>query len=501
MTPTPREQTMLDDFKDRRLDHVRDLEAALLVGGPRDPEEIEEATRTLDAALRAATRDVATLAAEERPRALLRALYVGARGGRALLRQYQADETTLYDAVRDGGYNCVSATILYVLAARRSGVDARPVLLPSHARAVVVTAGGQHVVVETTDPQGYDPPAQLQEEMRARTRPKLVNGRAVDLYPDENGTEVDFAALLGAVYGNLAVMSLHRGDVALASALSAREATLTPPGYLPVVRMQQMALLVQLATSKYKEGALDEALSLARRAYDVAPDAKAKSMAEQTLTAVAYKQLQGSEAHLDDAELAAYADAFRAAPHAHDNVQALALSLLAQRKFARGDTRGGTAAMQAAASTASSKEIREAFEGGARKVSAYQLAEDGRCRELEDAKSELDDPASTMAYCHARRGESLFDARDYAAAATEMREAYRLAPREKAYRQSLIAVLGKYAAALAGSSRCDEARAVTAEGRALAPTEPAFDVISCTARASAKPAALAMPARIVLRAR
>src|SRR5262249_12886191 len=151
--------------------------------------------------------------------------------------------------------------------------------LPSHARAVVVT-DGRNIVVETTSPEGFDPPPAIQAATRARTRPHAAGGHELDIYGDENGTEVDLAALLAVVYGNVAIFSAQQGKVALASALAAREAALTPPGYMSVVRIQQMSLLVQLAQRKRDEGDRDGALALARQAYDIAPDANAKKMAE-----------------------------------------------------------------------------------------------------------------------------------------------------------------------------------------------------------------------------
>src|SRR5262249_27088680 len=151
-------------------------------------------------------------------------------------------------------------------------------LLPSHARANVVV-GDRTIVVETTTVGGFDPPEELERQVIDRARPQR-GADQVDLYADEKGTEVTFSALLAATYGNLSIWSQERGENALASALVEREALLTPPDVRPLVRMQQMALLTELATRHLREGNLNEAMRFGRQAYDASPDEKTRGLAE-----------------------------------------------------------------------------------------------------------------------------------------------------------------------------------------------------------------------------
>ena len=372
--PTAREQAVLHDLEDKHLDRVNALEAALVVGGPRDPAVLDAAERKLSIAIDVAVRDVdagptpggvrrptnlpawmGMIDAPRRGRALLQALYTP-HEGHALLERYDADATTLYDVATTGRYNCVSATLLYLVAAQRAGIDARAVLLPSHARAVVVT-GTRHIVVETTNRDGFDPPPDVMREARDRGRAKSDDG-ARELYADERGTEVDFPALLAATYGNLGIMAYAHGDTEIASALVAREAALSPPEVLPLVRMQQVSMLSQLAAHKYDEGRLDEAMTFARRAADSAGDVDGRRTAEHNILAIAARQLRQHEPQLTDDQLATFAEPLRGYAMAYGDLQAVVLTFVARRKSKHGDVAGAVDALHRAAAVSISPEMR-----------------------------------------------------------------------------------------------------------------------------------------------
>lgn len=531
--PTPREASMLDDYADGSLDRTSTLEAALMVGGPRDPSELEATARALDAALDAVVREfdrseaahrrlptwVGKIDAARRGRALLAALYAP-HGGRALLRRYEADATTLYDVATTGHYNCVSATILYLLAAERAHIDARPVLLPSHARAVVVIEG-RRIPVETTTATGFNPSAEVLQQMRMLGR-KASEGTLAE-NDDEEGVEVPFSALLGATYGNLGIMAMDRGDNALAASLVTRQAKLTPKAAISAVQAQQVALLMQLAAREERDGRLDAALGFARRAAAVEASPEANHMAQQLLLHVASQLLVDRSKTWSDAKLIAFADGFREQPLAYGDVRALALSFVGERQLVRGDVAAGTATLARAAGVATSKAMRDAATRGVAfgelarvgkrsetdpegawtawkalpassndpefardrdEIGAYvgeryciHLANGGRCSELEVGLTEAPSvPRQGLlrASCRARRAQALANDGKTAAALAEGRDALRLMPGNPDHRKLLVYLLSAHIEALITAGRCAHARPLITEGLTLAPKETFF---------------------------
>lgn len=72
------------------------------------------------------------------------------------LRRYVESETTLDAAILDGRYNCVSASVAYLMLAKAAGLEAGGVVTKDHAFCYVMTGGGP-VDVETTNRHGWDP--------------------------------------------------------------------------------------------------------------------------------------------------------------------------------------------------------------------------------------------------------------------------------------------------------------------------------------------------------
>jgi tetratricopeptide (TPR) repeat protein len=504
------------------------LEAALAVGGPRDPLALAAMVRSLDAtldALAAGLMSQPALRADPalRARAVLERLFSlssssSNQAARPLLASYVADATTLSDVVTAGRFNCVSATMLYILAARRVGVDARPVLLPSHARALVV-AGGRSFVVETTTPLGFDPPASVSREALDRARPRGL-GPHVDLYADERGTEVDWNALLGIAYGNLAILARVRGDSALAAVLLARELALTPPQQQPLVRTQEVSLLTELATRALALGEFAEAIALALRADEAAPDARTKRLTGQNLTAFASQELAAEGSKMDDAKLLAFAEPFRGIPSAYGDVRALALTTLGERRLSRGDVDGSASALREAAALATTDDIRSQAghnarlgelnrlgalsttdpESAAKQIAALgppdptlvetetkvrqaivenravRLANAGSCDLLERVLTASTPRADTLrAACLARHGIALALRGDVAGALSNLRDAVRLDPTAEQHKQNLLVMIEKTVDQLVHGHRCGDIPPLVAEGRAIDPRAKFFD--------------------------
>ena len=68
-------------------------------------------------------------------------------------REKQTDLSVLLD---EGLFNCVSSAVVYNALALRLGLDARAIEVPDHAFSIVYD-GANHMDVETTTPQGFDP--------------------------------------------------------------------------------------------------------------------------------------------------------------------------------------------------------------------------------------------------------------------------------------------------------------------------------------------------------
>lgn len=71
------------------------------------------------------------------------------------LLHYDAEADGLASILQEGRYNCLSATMLYGLAARAAGLDARVLEIPGHL-LLRIHLPGRVVDVETTDRHGFD---------------------------------------------------------------------------------------------------------------------------------------------------------------------------------------------------------------------------------------------------------------------------------------------------------------------------------------------------------
>ncbi len=68
---------------------------------------------------------------------------------------YDADQSQLTGIFANGQFNCISASLLYVVLAREFKFGAQGVLLPSHAFVELALPDGRSAEVETTNPQGF----------------------------------------------------------------------------------------------------------------------------------------------------------------------------------------------------------------------------------------------------------------------------------------------------------------------------------------------------------
>lgn len=181
---------------------------------------------------------------------------------RRYLREYDAAADDLYGAATHGRYNCLSATLLYGLAARRAGFDVRVLEAPGHLLLRVETRR-RPVDIETTSRLGFDlhrdrPGSGAGLEFRAEyvLSPDNRRGSTAGIYG-----EMPLETAVGFVWLNSAWRSLD-ADEPLAAAESAARAA----EYLATVdeSMESIRRLMTRAfRDRYERGDFESAQAIA----------------------------------------------------------------------------------------------------------------------------------------------------------------------------------------------------------------------------------------------
>ena len=527
---TPLERALLEDVRDGSLDSHSPLDAALIVSGARDRQELDALRRRFEQQIAPIVARVTSLSTPaERAAALLGALHPARTSQAPLLREYAVNATTLADVIETGRYNCVSATIVFTILATRLGLDANPVLTPTHARAAV-RVGGRRVPVETTEPYGYDPSEAERRQILRRFRADVD---AAPSYAEEQATDVNFLALLGVVYTNAATYRSRDRNVGAAAALAGRADLFLDPADRAVLNRVRISLLNEMAVDSWKRGrhedALDE-LQEARRL--VTQEDETTSFLDQSLTAVAIAWIRENEASADDATILAFPDRFAEGPAVRDEVRSYSLRLVAYRQTQRGewelalrnlqdaalltripsdrdrvardlarvelayvddlvirDADRAWLAFQAVPGARGDDELDAAWRQVAHRVAVARLqslTSQQRCEELEaplalwravDASAE---PDRASASCYTGRGVTLWGLEEIDRATDDFRRAYRLAPHEPVMEQNLLAGLQRLVADRVRQGRCPDARPLIREGLSLAPRDAWLQQVAAT---------------------
>ena len=179
------------------------------------------------------------------PKARLERLLAGLHAPRGPLTTYDEDATTLVEALGDGRFNCVSSTVLFLLAAEEAGFEVRAELLPTHARALA-RLDGRWVRVETTSPHGVDPTTEERRGIAARVVPgadrSIVEAR---------GARGDLSLVLAAMLANRATLAQRSGELKRAERLFAEsEALLDSTEARAAIRNQRVSLLLGVAYAR-----------------------------------------------------------------------------------------------------------------------------------------------------------------------------------------------------------------------------------------------------------
>lgn len=130
----------------------------------------------------------------------------------ALVGGYAADATGLQTALGGGGYNCVSATILFNSLAAAVGLNVAAIETPEHVYSVVRSSGGEFAV-EMTCLRWFDLSADAQREALGEGSPSSGYRRPSWSETEVAGArrELSPAGLVALVYYNSGVDHLSRG--------------------------------------------------------------------------------------------------------------------------------------------------------------------------------------------------------------------------------------------------------------------------------------------------
>ena len=103
----------------------------------------------------------------------------------ALHGGYQSQASSLTQVLDRGRYNCLSGSALYVLAARRAGVQATGYAMQGHIMALVFDQDGGHKVETTLKDQSNPALQDLVAQEESRLIPPELKGTVYDVSPEE----------------------------------------------------------------------------------------------------------------------------------------------------------------------------------------------------------------------------------------------------------------------------------------------------------------------------
>lgn len=257
---TPEEAAIFDRAATGPLDHDAFGTVALLASGVTDAATRADYLGRLDAL---AAEAQAALGPDLSPAGsgapLLRWLHE-----RALTGGYRAQQTDLSTLLDEGVFNCVSSAVLFNAVAGRLGFDVRAIEVPDHAFSIVYD-GLDHMDVETTTPEGFNP---RREEVAAFE--SLTGFSYIPQSDKAKRREIDAAGLAALIYYNHGVGHLEAGRYRESLAASFRALSLDP-GFASAAT-NALAALGRWSASLADAGRWEEATEVAAVGARLAPD-------------------------------------------------------------------------------------------------------------------------------------------------------------------------------------------------------------------------------------
>jgi hypothetical protein len=239
------------------------LRQALVASGVVDEEGIQRSIALFDAKIGPIIEGVTPIRSEER-----RARLLYYRIGRAVLRKYVLDSGGIDDLLANGEFNCVSASLIYGLAARAAGLDAAIVESPRHV-FVRLTLPKKSIDVECASPGGFDSGAHLDRFRRMIVLYKLataeeVAGRGIEEVRERYFSRQEPVGLetgVAFVWHNRVERLLASGD-GLGAALAMQEEARLHPDL--IYRSDSNAVsIAQAYRLEYDRGAFENAFRVA----------------------------------------------------------------------------------------------------------------------------------------------------------------------------------------------------------------------------------------------
>jgi hypothetical protein len=279
VTPSPAvaaapeyDDALIEDLADGRLDSYSLSDAVLIASGVRDDASLDQYRKKLRSIVDTVVGRVRTWGGpERRGRRLLAELH------RTALKRYQPDADRFVALLDTGTYNCVSATLLYIIAARELGLNPSGAETPLHV-FVVLDTPVRRVSIETTSPTGYDARHDL---LQFRTF-VLANKYATAEELAQRGVENVFAEfhrltqpvpaerVVAMLYHNAGIRALQSGD-----AVSAARSLVSAARIYPNLAYRSESLRTTLAWAvreQYDKGAYAASYQLADVAMRFFPD-------------------------------------------------------------------------------------------------------------------------------------------------------------------------------------------------------------------------------------
>ncbi|WP_213545626.1 hypothetical protein [Vannielia litorea] len=183
---------------------------------------------------------------------------------KVLTAGYREKQTDLSVLLDEGLFNCVSSAVVYNALALRLGLDARAIEVPDHAFSIVYD-GANHMDVETTTPQGFDPRREKIEAFEALT--------GFNYIPESNRSkrrEIGAAGLAALIYYNHGVMHLREGRFHEALLANFRAMSLDPE--FSSAATNALASLGKWSIALSSDGRWEEAVQVAALGRRLAPD-------------------------------------------------------------------------------------------------------------------------------------------------------------------------------------------------------------------------------------
>jgi hypothetical protein len=274
-----------------RQDAGRLLDAVLQASGIDDPARRESYRKTFEAKLNElAPRMGRKGSPYHRARKLHDELHAN------LLLHYAATADGI-DAILDRGeYNCVSATLLYGIAARAFGLEMQVVETPRHIFLRLDT-DGREVDIESTSPTGFDFTGDLERFRRYATAYRYAAGDEMERRGpyerferfDGVSEPVSLERATGFLWHNTAERALARGD-----AVKAAESFLAEYRTNPELATRLDGFSTSLARAfriEYEDGRFDNAYRIAEMELKIFPT---RTTTRDRLLAAASKRIESA---------------------------------------------------------------------------------------------------------------------------------------------------------------------------------------------------------------